>query len=115
MTATVPFLKEYCDALARGEQLPPFARRELGFGSPHDAVGVVAFLASDVAAEITGQAIGVGGDRLALWSHPAEVAVRFADGEGWDAPAVAGAWAESFVARKQTVGQQLPANAADLQ
>lgn len=108
MTTTVPFLKEYVDALARGEQLPPFARRELGFGSPQDAAGVVAFLASDAAAGISGQAIGIGGDRLALWSHPAEAAVRFAEGDGWDAPAIAGAWAASFAAHEQTVGQQLP-------
>jgi hypothetical protein len=29
-----------------------------------------------------GKAIGLGGDRLALWSHPAEAVVAFADG-GW--------------------------------
>ena len=34
MTETVPFLKPYVEALAAGEALPPFARRELGFGSP---------------------------------------------------------------------------------
>ena len=62
--------------------LPAYARRELGFGSPQDAAGLVVFLASDDAAGITGQAIGIGGDRLALWSHPAETVVAFADGDG---------------------------------
>ncbi|MFG1922531.1 SDR family oxidoreductase [Cryptosporangium sp. NPDC048952] len=108
MTATVPFLKPYVDALEAGEPLPPFARRELGFGPPEDAAGLVAFLASDAAADITGQAIGVGGDRLALWSHPTEVAVEFADGTGWSADAIADVWASQFSGSIQTVGQQLP-------
>jgi NAD(P)-dependent dehydrogenase (short-subunit alcohol dehydrogenase family) len=108
MTETVPFLKPYVEALKAGEPLPPFARRELGFGSAQDAAGVIAFLASDAAAGITGQAIGIGGDRLALWSHPSEVAVEFADGDGWSADAIAAAWPGQFAAAEQTVGQQLP-------
>lgn len=108
MTETVPFLKPYVDALRAGEPLPPFARRELGFGSPEDAAGVVAFLASDAAARVTGQAIGIGGDRLALWSHPAEVIVEFAEGTGWSAEAISGIWAEKFAPALQQVGQQFP-------
>jgi len=108
MTETVPFLKPYVDALAAGEPLPAFARQELGFGSPEDAAGLVAFLASDAAAGITGQAVGIGGDRLALWSHPAEVVVEFADGTGWSADAIADVWPTSFAGALQTVGQQLP-------
>jgi NAD(P)-dependent dehydrogenase (short-subunit alcohol dehydrogenase family) len=108
MTETVPFLKPYVDALQAGEPLPPYARRELAFGTPEDAAGLVAFLASDAAAGITGQAIGIGGDRLALWSHPAEAAVEFADGTGWSADAIAGVWPERFAASQQTVGQQFP-------
>jgi NAD(P)-dependent dehydrogenase (short-subunit alcohol dehydrogenase family) len=108
MTETVPFLKPYVDALKAGEPLPPFARQQLGFGSPEDAAGLVAFLASDAAAEITGQAVGIGGDRLALWSHPSEVVVEFADGTGWSADAIAGVWGDKFAGSQQTVGQQLP-------
>jgi NAD(P)-dependent dehydrogenase (short-subunit alcohol dehydrogenase family) len=108
MTETVPFLKPYVDALAAGEPLPPFARRQLGFGTPADAAGVVAFLASDAAARITGQVVGIGGDRLALWSHPSEVAVEFADGTGWPADAITRVWPQKFAHAQQTVGQQLP-------
>jgi NAD(P)-dependent dehydrogenase (short-subunit alcohol dehydrogenase family) len=108
MTETIPFLKPYIDALKAGDELPPFARQELGFGSPQDAAGLVAFLASDAAADITGQAVGIGGDRLALWSHPAEVVVEFADGTGWSADAVADIWPKQFAAAQQTVGQQFP-------
>jgi NAD(P)-dependent dehydrogenase (short-subunit alcohol dehydrogenase family) len=108
MTETVPFLEPYIAALKAGEPLPPFARRELGFGPPQDAAGVVVFLASEAAAGITGQAIGIGGDRLALWSHPSEVVVEFADGTGWSADAVAGIWPERFAGSQQKVGQEFP-------
>jgi len=108
MTETVPFLKPYVDALKAGEPLPPYARQQLGFGSPQDAAGLVAFLASDAASGITGQAIGIGGDRLAMWSHPSEVVVEFADGTGWSTDGIAAVWAEKFAGALQPVGQQLP-------
>jgi NAD(P)-dependent dehydrogenase (short-subunit alcohol dehydrogenase family) len=108
MTETVPFVQPYIEALKKGEQLPPFARQEMGFGTPEDAAGLVAFLASDAAATITGQAVGIGGDRLALWSHPTEVVVEFADGTGWSPDAIAEVWPEKFAPAQQTVGQQLP-------
>jgi NAD(P)-dependent dehydrogenase (short-subunit alcohol dehydrogenase family) len=107
MTETVPFLSPYVDALHKGESLPSYARRDLGFGPPEQAAGLVTFLASDAAAGITGQAIGIGGERLALWSHPAEIAVAFADG-GWDADEIAAAWPETFSQHEQSVGQQFP-------
>jgi NAD(P)-dependent dehydrogenase (short-subunit alcohol dehydrogenase family) len=108
MTETVPALHGYAEALARGEALPPFARQELGFGSPDDVAGLVSFLASDDAAGITGQAVGIGGDRLALWSHPAEVAVRLADGAGWNPEAIATVWPAAFGPLLQPVGQHFP-------
>ena len=107
MTETVPFLEPYVQALERGEQLPEFARKVLAFGSPEDAAGLVTFLASDAAAGITGQAIGVGGDRVSLWSHPQQVVAAFADG-GWTADAVAAAWPTTLGPFTQTVGEQLP-------
>jgi NAD(P)-dependent dehydrogenase (short-subunit alcohol dehydrogenase family) len=107
MTETIPALQPYVAALAGGQQLPPFARRELGFGPPDDAAGVVAFLASDAAASISGQVVGVGGDRLTLWSHPAEQAIAFHDG-GWDADGIAAAWPGQFAPHQQPVGQQFP-------
>jgi NAD(P)-dependent dehydrogenase (short-subunit alcohol dehydrogenase family) len=108
MTETVPFVQPYIEMLKAGEPLPAFARQELGFGTPEDAAGLVAFLASDAAAGITGQAIGIGGDRLAMWSHPTEVVVEFADGTGWSADDVAAIWPDKYAAAQQTVGQQIP-------
>lgn len=106
MTETVPFLEPYVTALRNGDPLPPYARQQLGFGSAQDVAGLIAFLASDDAAGITGQAIGVGGDRLALWTHPTETVVEFADGTGWSAEAIAEVWGQRFEGSKQTVGQQ---------
>lgn len=107
MTGTVPFLKPYVEALERGDDLPPFARRELGFGAPGDAAGLVTFLASDAAAGVSGQAVGIGGDRLSLWSHPEQIAVEYRAG-GWDADSIAAAWPDTVGANPQTVGEQLP-------
>ena len=107
MTETAPFLKPYVDALESGQPLPPYARRELSFGPPEDVAGLIVFLASADAAGITGQAIGLGGDRLALWSHPAEAVVAFADG-GWSADAIAQAWPAQFAHHLQAVGQRFP-------
>jgi NAD(P)-dependent dehydrogenase (short-subunit alcohol dehydrogenase family) len=107
MTETVPFLKPYVDALDKGETLPAYARRELGFGAPADAARLVVFLASDGAGAVTGQAIGIGGDRLALWSHPSEVVIEYHDA-GWSAEAIAAHWPHAFAPHLQPVGQQLP-------
>jgi hypothetical protein len=56
---------------------------------------------------VTGQVVGLGGDRLTLWSHPSEVAVVFADG-GWDAPAIADVWPKEFAGHVQGLGQTFP-------
>jgi NAD(P)-dependent dehydrogenase (short-subunit alcohol dehydrogenase family) len=107
MTETAPFLKPYVAAMRAGEPLPPYARRELSFGPPEDVAPLVVFLASDDAGGVSGQAIGLGGDRLTLWSHPQEAVVEFADG-GWTLPALTEAWPRRFAEEQQPVGQQFP-------
>jgi NAD(P)-dependent dehydrogenase (short-subunit alcohol dehydrogenase family) len=107
MTETAPFLEPYVTALREGLPLPAYARRELSFGPPEDVTGLVVFLASDAAAGISGQAIGLGGDRLALWSHPAEAVVEFGDG-GWTAESIAKIWPHRFAPSEQTSGQHFP-------
>ena len=109
MTETVPFLKPYVDALKAGDPLPPYARRELGFGTPggcrragrlprvrrrrrHHRPGRRASAA-------TGWRCG---------RTRAEVVVEFADGTGWSADAIAEVWPKQFAAAQQTVGQQFP-------
>lgn len=107
MTSTVPFLQEFVQAHERGEQLPPYARRALAFGGPEDVAGLVSFLASDAASTITGQAIGIGGDRLSLWSHPQQVVSAYHDG-GWSSDDIADVWGATFAGSLQSVGEQLP-------
>ena len=107
MTESAPFLKPHVDALRNGEPLPAYVRRELSFGTPDEVAGLVVFLASVSASEVNGQVLALGGDRLALWSHPAEVAVAFADG-GWSATAIAQAWSTQFAPLAQPVGQHFP-------
>ena len=62
--------------------MPAFFRHDLGFGTSDDVAGLIAYLASDAAADVTGQAIGVGGDRIQVWSHPEPVVTAYREG-GW--------------------------------
>jgi len=107
MTATIPIYKPLAARVAAGEPLPPAVRREHAIGRPEDCTGLVVFLASDGASGITGQAIGVGGDRLCLYTHPAEIVTELRDG-GWDAQAVAAVWQARFAAHLQPTGIKLP-------
>lgn len=107
MTATVPFLAPYAEMVEKGEPIPSEVRRAISFGTPEDCAGLVVFLASDRAAGITGQCIGIGGDRLSLWSHPAEVRSAFKDG-GWDADAIADAFATTVGESLESYGIQPP-------
>ncbi|MFL0410736.1 SDR family oxidoreductase [Microbacterium paludicola] len=113
MTATVPYFAAAVEAEEKGEAMPAFFRHDLGFGTADDVAGLIAFLASDAASEVTGQAIGVGGDRLQLWSHPQPVATAYREG-GWSYDALV----ESFAAEMgelQTVGETFPPLPEELQ
>ena len=61
--------------------MPAFSGTTSGSGTSDDVAGLVAYLASDAAAGVTGQALGVG-DRLQLWSHPEPVVTAYREG-GW--------------------------------
>lgn len=87
MTATMPALAEAHAELDRGEGLNPGLRAD-GIGTPEDVAPLVIFLASDAGRAITGQCLGIGGDRLSIWAHPSETRVRLMPG-GWDAEAIA--------------------------
>ncbi|GGU13364.1 SDR family NAD(P)-dependent oxidoreductase [Lentzea flava] len=89
MTRTIPAFAPLIEESERtGAPLPAWVRRDEGLGSVEDVTGLIVYLASDASKGVTGQAIGIGGDRLALWSHPAEKQVEFADG-GWSAEEIA--------------------------
>ena len=106
MTASIPLFRPIAARIVSGEPLPRVIR-DLAIGTPEDCAGLVVFLTSQAAADITGQAIGIGGDRLCLYSHPAEIAAELCDG-GWDAEAIAAVWESRFAPHAQPFGIRLP-------
>jgi NAD(P)-dependent dehydrogenase (short-subunit alcohol dehydrogenase family) len=109
MTRTVPaFAGPLAEAERTGAPLPAWLRRGEGLGTVDDVSGLIVFLASDAARDVTGQAIGIGGDRLALWAHPAEKVAALADG-GWSADAIAAHWHTGVGADPEAYGIPAPA------
>lgn len=106
MVATIPGLSEVVEAAERGEPIPHRLRHDLGLGTPEDVAPLAVFLASETGRTITGQCIGIGGDRLSLWSHPKEVALCQRTG-GWSATSIAEAWEDKLSAHRQEVGIDL--------
>lgn len=103
MVATIPGMAAFVEAADKGEPLPPMARQAMGMGTAEDVAPLVVFLASDAASEVTGQAIGLGGDRLSLWAHPKEKTVMFRDG-GWTADEIATVWGTSVGQEQESYG-----------
>jgi NAD(P)-dependent dehydrogenase (short-subunit alcohol dehydrogenase family) len=108
MTATIPYFAAAMEADAAGDAMPPFFRHDLGFGTSQDVAGLIAYLASDAAASVTGQAIGIGGDRLQLWSHPQPVVTEYHDG-GWSYDALEAEFPGLVEGTLQSVGEKFPA------
>ncbi|MER6949185.1 SDR family NAD(P)-dependent oxidoreductase [Nonomuraea sp. NPDC000554] len=108
MTKTIPVFAPILEEAERtGTPFPQWLRKDEGLGTVEDVAGLVVFLASDASAGVTGQAIGVGGDRLALWSHPSEKAIAYADG-GWTPDAIAESWQAGVGAEPETYGIPAP-------
>ena len=107
MTETIPAFAPYIEAGRAGEPLPDFLRKGEGFGTPEDCAALIPFLASEAARDVTGQCIGIGGDKLALWSHPQEISVAYADG-GWTPETIAAGWHTSVGREPQSVGIPAP-------
>ena len=108
MTRTVPYFAAAIEAEDAGRPMPDFYRKDLGFGTTDDVAGLVVYLASPQAEGINGQVIGVGGDRLQLWSHP-EPALSLTRDGGWSADAVADVAAAQVRENLQSVGERFPA------
>jgi NAD(P)-dependent dehydrogenase (short-subunit alcohol dehydrogenase family) len=99
MVATIPALADLVELAEKGEPIPADVRAG-GLGTAEDVAPLIVFLASDAAAGITGQAIGAGGDRISIWSHPTEVVAEVREG-GWSADALAEAFPAAFQPRLQ--------------
>lgn len=107
MTATIPVYAPLVERVEAGQELPRQVRRAHALGMPEDCAPLVVFLASDAADAITGQAIGIGGDKLTMYASPVDVAAAFDDG-GWSAEAIAAAWPSTLGPDQQRYGVQLP-------
>jgi NAD(P)-dependent dehydrogenase (short-subunit alcohol dehydrogenase family) len=114
MTATVPYFAAAVEAEANGEPMPAFFRHDLGFGTSDDVAGLIAYLGSDAAASVTGQAIGIGGDRLQIWSHPEAVETAYREG-GWTYDALQAEFPELISGAQQSVGEKFPPLPDELQ
>ncbi len=92
MTATIPEAARQLRAQAGiGEEVPrPATPRK-----PENVAAVVAFLASDMAQNITGWTVGISGDRLSLIEDPRPVRTVFCPG-GWTLDKVVELWPQTF-------------------
>lgn len=113
MTETVPYFASAIAADKAGEEMPAFFRHDLGFGTAADVSGLVAYLASDAASAVNGQAIGIGGDRIQIWSHPEPVVTEYHSG-GWSYDDLTAGFASKFGASMQSVGEKFPPLPAEL-
>ena len=64
MISTIPGMASLVEAAEKGEPLPATVRKQMGMRTPDDVAPLLVFLSSDEAAGVTGQCIGLGGDKL---------------------------------------------------
>jgi NAD(P)-dependent dehydrogenase (short-subunit alcohol dehydrogenase family) len=103
MTGTMPIYADAWEKFQAGEALPRVIRQEHALGSPDDVAPLIVWLASDRSVGVTGQAIGLGGDRLTLYAHPSALATRDAEG-GWTADGIADLWDAELAPSAQPSG-----------
>lgn len=103
MTATIPAYTQVYEDFLAGAEIPAEFRRDHALGTPEDVAPLIVWLASDRAADVTGQAIGIGGDRITLYAHPTTLSTVDRDG-GWSASGIDAAWRDGLAAHAQPSG-----------
>lgn len=103
MTATIPAYTQVYEDFLAGEEIPTEFRRDHALGTPEDVAPLIVWLASKRSSDVTGQAIGIGGDRITLYSHPARLRTVDSDG-GWSAEGIEAAWRDNLSALAQHSG-----------
>lgn len=91
MTATIPAYTQVYEDYVAGRGIPTEYRRDHALGTAEDVAALIVWLASDAAVDVTGQAIGIGGDRLTMYSHPQVLRTLDHDG-GWSPEGISAAW-----------------------
>lgn len=105
MTATIPAYADLYERFVAGEEIPAEFRHDHALGSPDDVAPLIVWLASEASEGVTGQAIGIGGDRLTLYAHPTALDAAYSDG-GWTADGIDDAWRTQFASQAQVSGPQ---------
>jgi hypothetical protein len=82
MVETIPAFAPIAEIVAAGKPLPRGVRRDHGIGMPEECAPLVVFLASDAAAEITGNIFGARGNELYLYSQPRPIRILMKE-DGW--------------------------------
>lgn len=108
MTATIPAYTAVYEDYVAGRGIPEEYRRDHALGAPEDVAPLIVWLASELSAAVTGQAIGIGGDRMTLYAHPTVAAIADAAG-GWTAADIDAAWQNRFAPHAQRSGPPEPA------
>lgn len=103
MTATIPAYTQVYEDFVAGKPIPTEFRRDHALGSPDDVAPLIVWLASEASKDVTGQAIGIGGDRITLYAHPTALSTVDHEG-GWSADGIDAAWREQFAAQAQHSG-----------
>jgi NAD(P)-dependent dehydrogenase (short-subunit alcohol dehydrogenase family) len=103
MTATIPAYTQVYEDYVAGKGIPAIYRRDHALGTPEDVASLIVWLASDASTGVTGQAIGIGGDRLTLYAHPAVLRTMNQDG-GWSPEQIDEAWRAELAADAQHSG-----------
>ncbi|KQV06084.1 SDR family oxidoreductase [Leifsonia sp. Root112D2] len=103
MTATIPAYTQVYEDYVAGGEIPTEFRRDHALGTPDDVAPLIVWLASERAADVTGQAIGIGGDRVTLYSHPSALRTVDHDG-GWSAEGIDAAWHSELAELAQPSG-----------
>jgi 3-oxoacyl-[acyl-carrier protein] reductase len=103
MTATIPKYTQVYEDYIAGVPIPATYRRENALGTPEDVASLIVWLASDASADVTGQAIGIGGDRLTLYAHPSALRALNHD-DGWAPEDIDAAWHDELAAQAQPSG-----------
>jgi len=74
-------------------------------GSPAQVAPAVLYLASEEAQWVSGQVIGIGGDKLSLWTHPRETVEAYSFG-GWTLQKIRELFRPTFGSELQSVGNK---------
>ena len=103
MTASIPVYEPLVERVEAGSRSRARSARRTPSGCRRTARRSSCSWPPTPAAGVTGQAIGIGGDRLSMWSHPEEVA-RGVQRRRLDPEQIAENWTATVGAAEQTYG-----------